>query len=203
LSEAEWFISQNGKQSGPVTIVQLRSMRAAGALQPSDLLWKEGMGDWKAAAEVFASHAKPPPPPPNLQAAQAVPSADYNEKDLKIRNGKAQLGEQVFPLQMVRDVSIKTDSIFAGLLCCGIGILLLIPGFIDLSDNHRGAGGAAKVFLPIGGVMLAIGFFNLWAVSSRFFLTVSLHSGGVVRLQSKDRGYLEKLARAIKSASMS
>jgi hypothetical protein len=157
LSEAEWFISQNGKQSGPVTIVQLRSMRAAGALQPSDLLWKEGMGDWKAAAEVFAGHAKPPPPPPNLQAAQAVPSADYNEKDLKIRNGKA----------------------------------------------HRGAGGAAKVFLPIGGVMLAIGFFNLWAVSSRFFLTVSLHSGGVVRLQSKDRGYLEKLARAIKSASMS
>jgi hypothetical protein len=200
LSEAEWFIVQDGKQIGPVTAVQLKAMCIAGTLKTSDLIWADGMKDWELASKLFEYMAKPPPMLPT--DAQAAPPC-YSDQNLQIENGKVQLGGKAFPLQMVREVSVTTHSMALGILCIVIGVLLLIPGLVDIFDIHRGAADSAKVFLPLGGMTLTVGFFNLWVTLSNFLLKVHLHSGGFVKLQSKDRGYLETLARTIKSASMS
>lgn len=49
MSDAVWFYAQGDEEHGPVTAVQLRALAEQGSLRPSDLVWKEGMEEWKPA----------------------------------------------------------------------------------------------------------------------------------------------------------
>jgi hypothetical protein len=46
----EWFYTNDGQQMGPVSIASLRELAARGGLQPSDLVWTEGMSTWAPAS---------------------------------------------------------------------------------------------------------------------------------------------------------
>lgn len=66
----EWFFSQNGQQMGPVEFGQLQQIAMNRQLQPSDLVWKQGMPNWAPAQTIpgiFQVAAPPPPPPPPQQ----------------------------------------------------------------------------------------------------------------------------------------
>src|SRR6266404_7689601 len=82
----EYYYSQAGQRCGPVPGEQLKQLAASGHLQPTDLIWKEGMSGWVAAAKVKGLFPAPPdparptdPPPapaaPNWQAETAGPSS--------------------------------------------------------------------------------------------------------------------------------
>ncbi|MFO0844149.1 MAG: GYF domain-containing protein [Gemmataceae bacterium] len=46
----EWFYTVNGQQAPtPATAVQLKQLAANGQLQPTDLVWQEGMANWAPA----------------------------------------------------------------------------------------------------------------------------------------------------------
>jgi len=48
-----WFFSRDGVQGGPVTFQELRRKSHAGELNPRlDLVWTQGMPDWKPAGEI-------------------------------------------------------------------------------------------------------------------------------------------------------
>ena len=47
-----WYYSANNQQLGPVSEEQLKSMARTGSLNSQTLVWKEGMGDWRALGEV-------------------------------------------------------------------------------------------------------------------------------------------------------
>jgi len=47
----EWFYTNDGQQMGPVSIAGLRELAARGGLQPSDLVWTEGMSTWAPAGD--------------------------------------------------------------------------------------------------------------------------------------------------------
>lgn len=76
----EWYYALNGERSNsPVSSSQLKQMAAAGKLQPSDLVWKEGLPDWVPASSLkglFASTPAPrsaaPPPSSGFGAANDV-----------------------------------------------------------------------------------------------------------------------------------
>lgn len=72
----EWHYSRNGKQLGPVTDAQLKALARSGELLPTDLVWQDGMAEWKPAksikglfppastsADATASRPAPPPLP--------------------------------------------------------------------------------------------------------------------------------------------
>ena len=42
----QWYYSQQGQQFGPMSTLQIKKLATAGELQPSDLLWKEGLESW-------------------------------------------------------------------------------------------------------------------------------------------------------------
>ena len=65
-SVASWYYSENGRQAGPVTAGALREMASSGRLGPQDLVWREGMGDWRPASTV-----------PELAASLPVPAASW------------------------------------------------------------------------------------------------------------------------------
>lgn len=81
---AEWYYTQNKQQQGPVGFDQLKQLAATGHLQPTDMVWKEGLPQWLAASGVSglfaaaaASAASPAAPPQVTRPpmASAVPHA--------------------------------------------------------------------------------------------------------------------------------
>jgi hypothetical protein len=45
----EWYYTTNNQQMGPVSWDELRQLASTGLLKPSDLVWKDGIGDWVKA----------------------------------------------------------------------------------------------------------------------------------------------------------
>ncbi len=86
-----YYVGKNGSQSGPYPLDELKSMASSGRLSPTDLVWTEGMSEWKPAGaalpDVFATASSPAPaaapvsaPAPPLAApfpppGQAFPAA--------------------------------------------------------------------------------------------------------------------------------
>jgi hypothetical protein len=68
----DYYYSQAGQRCGPVPGEQLKQLAASGQLQPSDLIWKEGMPGWVAAAKVKGLF--PAPPEPNRVAEHSTPA---------------------------------------------------------------------------------------------------------------------------------
>lgn len=63
----EWYLARDGKQHGPLTEVEMRKLAELGHLRPTDLVWRQGLPNWMAAAtlpELARPVAPPPPPPP-------------------------------------------------------------------------------------------------------------------------------------------
>ena len=72
----EWHYTNDGSQQGPVSASELKQLAASGSLSPSDLVWKEGMAEWKPASSVkglFLSPATPGKLPPTTPAKQPPP----------------------------------------------------------------------------------------------------------------------------------
>jgi hypothetical protein len=73
----DWYYAQGGRQRGPVTEQQVRQLAASGQLQPDDLVWYDGLGDWIAAAAVpgLIPGQRPSPSPSSApNAAMSSPT---------------------------------------------------------------------------------------------------------------------------------
>jgi len=70
--DTQWYYTNQAQRLGPVSPEQLKQLVVSGRLQPSDMVWKEGMTQWAPAsrvkglfpAETLASAPEPPPPLP-------------------------------------------------------------------------------------------------------------------------------------------
>lgn len=72
----QWYYTRNKQQQGPVSQEQLKQLAAAGQLQPTDMVWKEGLPQWVAAntlSGLFAAAAPAVGAPP--QAFKPAPPA--------------------------------------------------------------------------------------------------------------------------------
>lgn len=91
---AQWHYSKGGERHGPVSSEQLKQLAASGQIQPTDLVWRDGMAEWQKASAVkglfpsqTSSPAEPPPIPKNEPhhvanpvSPTAVPAAGESEK---------------------------------------------------------------------------------------------------------------------------
>jgi len=71
----EWYYSSAGQQLGPVSPKELKELATSGQLAPTDLVWREGMPEWKPASSVkgllaTTSQSAPPPLPLPVQAVR-------------------------------------------------------------------------------------------------------------------------------------
>lgn len=81
-----YYVGKNRQQTGPFTLEELRAMVGKDQLHVDDLIWKEGMPEWKQAGTLpglFGSAAVPPPPlgisPPGAQASHGYPPPTFEE----------------------------------------------------------------------------------------------------------------------------
>jgi len=188
MSIAEWFVWQDGNQVGPITIEELRSMRATGKLRPTGYVWKQGLGTWRRLSDLFPTAPAQPLAalPPNPQPA----STTYFDQNLTISNGEAQLDSQEFLLSMIRDISVKTETPVGGLTCLAFGAVLLIPALIHIREPRDGPFYIA-IFTVVG---MIFALYNVIDVSSNSYLKVVLRNGASVVFHARDKSYLNKLA---------
>lgn len=77
MTQDAWFFTREGEQLGPVTLSELRVKAQEGTLNPRlDMVWTQGMADWKPAGEIdglFEKRSAPSLPPPDLAKAAADP----------------------------------------------------------------------------------------------------------------------------------
>lgn len=90
----QWYYARGDQRTGPITSKQLKTLAASGGLRPTDLVWAEGMEQWKEARLVQglfhpdeAGHRQGPPPLPTdlpgapTIAAQGGPYGDARGKE--------------------------------------------------------------------------------------------------------------------------
>jgi hypothetical protein len=72
----EWYYAQGDRKVGPVAARELKQAAADGTLQPTDLVWTDGMTDWKEARTVKGLEGIwPSSPPSTLVRRTAKPVA--------------------------------------------------------------------------------------------------------------------------------
>jgi len=72
-TDIQWFIARDGKQHGPVSDSELKKIVELGHLKPTDLVWRQGFTDWRAAASVFTTLAAAQAPVPAAPAPAPEP----------------------------------------------------------------------------------------------------------------------------------
>jgi GYF domain 2 len=81
---SEWYYARDGQPMGPVSSAQLTQLAADGVLQPTDLVWKEGLAQWFQASSIkglfanialMASRTAVPNWLADVQRAEQTPTA--------------------------------------------------------------------------------------------------------------------------------
>ena len=62
----EYYLHQNGEQVGPYTQEQITAMLSSGQISPEDMIWHEGLPEWKPVREVIQANAGATPQAPSL-----------------------------------------------------------------------------------------------------------------------------------------
>ncbi|HMF19936.1 MAG TPA: GYF domain-containing protein [Gemmataceae bacterium] len=78
-----WYYTRDGKAMDPVSEAELKKLAASGDLQPTDLVWKEGMAKWVragSAKELYGSNRERPE-----SAAQDNPDSVRGTRNRKSR----------------------------------------------------------------------------------------------------------------------
>jgi hypothetical protein len=52
MANGEWYFARGNQQQGPVALQAIQDMLRNGQLQPTDLVWRQGMASWLAASQV-------------------------------------------------------------------------------------------------------------------------------------------------------
>lgn len=97
----QWHYTRDSEKLGPVSDAELRQLAAKGSLQPDDLIWKEGMTDWRKASSVKGlfsddNQSPPPvPPQPSSETAAKPTVADQLKKGVGVLGASAKLTSQL------------------------------------------------------------------------------------------------------------
>lgn len=123
---SEWYVAQNGVRTGPLSLEELRSRLASGAVRPTDLVWNESMSDWRPAGTV-----------PELQggtpaALRAMPLG-YEARG----SGPIEATERAIDMLRQTRPWVRFLSI---LMFIGTGLLLLMIVIMILAGRSRGGG---------------------------------------------------------------
>lgn len=64
-----WYYAKSGGRHGPVSDSELKALAGRGELQPDDLVWTDGLAEWRPARRVNGLFPSAPAEPPPLTAA--------------------------------------------------------------------------------------------------------------------------------------
>jgi GYF domain 2 len=72
---SEWYYAKDGQQNGPVSSRELKQLADQGTLLATDVVWKDGMPDWRPAGDVKGLIPERPPIPAPMSLDRSVTGA--------------------------------------------------------------------------------------------------------------------------------
>lgn len=128
----EWYYTQGDRKVGPVSVKELKQAAADGTMQPTDLVWTEGMREWKEARTVKGLEGVWPSSPsstPARRTAQYVavrPPLDADDHEDE-ENRPAPTSERALPKSSaLPEVVQQWWLIGLSLFCCfPVGLVLV------------------------------------------------------------------------------
>jgi hypothetical protein len=143
----QWYYTSNGEQQGPVELVELQRLASSGQIQPSDLVWREGMPLWMPAGEtrgVFPEVRQDHLPLPAAAAAASLPPE-------VIPVEPARAGPRPPPRRPpVRGMSTGAKVALIAGISVGIVLLVVVIVLIGLANRDRSDRGSYVVNLEAG-----------------------------------------------------
>ena len=114
----EWHYSKGGQQHGPISAADLNALAKSGELLPTDMIWKEGMAEWKPAGSLkglFPPTTAPAPKkaPPPLPTKSSVKSSGIDVVHPAVMEVARSTGRRILADRLL-------------LLCCCLGISVLL-----------------------------------------------------------------------------
>ena len=84
----QWYYSKNSMQLGPISQAELLSKINSGEVLRSDMVWRDGMPDWKPASQIAefglsAPAVLTPPPPPQAGYEATAPYAPPSQVSMQ------------------------------------------------------------------------------------------------------------------------
>jgi len=134
----QWYYVIQGQRQGPVGDEHIHQLVANGSIQPSDLVWNEGMGqEWKAADQVselagsFTGSLQPPPAPLASEPVFPVtPGSLTPNRDLMAQARVCLEGNWGLAIAVL--VVIQLIGLIGIIPCVGLIVNLVIAGPILL-----------------------------------------------------------------------
>jgi hypothetical protein len=120
--ESTWFYTMGGQQQGPVPLDHLKHWLTSGQLQPTELVWRDGMPNWIAAQEV-----------PELQgfapAMTGAAAAAFQQAQQPVGYAQPVNYQTQYYGQDARILS-QVSQARTAMICGIIGVFCLFIGFI-------------------------------------------------------------------------
>lgn len=194
---SQWYYAHGGQQKGPVPISELQRLASAGDFDPeNDLVWREGMDDWKPAVTVpeLAADFRKPSTDTLVESEttvghsqpSAVPTFNPNPAPVPMAQAPAATGPAKSGLAVGSMVCGIIAFLTCFLWCAGmpLGIAALALGFIALSKiKQEPAGYTGKGFAKTG---IVLGFLALLGAVAFTAFAMYLASLDPVELQRLD-----------------
>lgn len=150
---APWYFRRQDQQHGPVSLADLKRLVSSGQLQPTDLLWQQGMAQWVPARSLKGlfpeAAAVPSPLPPPLPSASpsAVPVSIVSPKSSSAAasklDGTKAAWEKAKAKWRVSSTPVKAGIV--GGTAVGGFLLLLLFCILPLRWFFGGSGGSPSV----------------------------------------------------------
>lgn len=163
----QWYYSQNATQLGPVDQDELRSKLASGEVSGSDMVWRDGMPDWRPASTMLELAAHTPGPPP-----VRVPGVAENSPYSPPASVSTQVSGMPIP-------NYLWQSIVVTILCCwplGIPAIVFaakVDSLVARGDiqGAMSASASAKMWcwIAVGSWAVLIGIYVIFAVLMMVF----------------------------------
>jgi hypothetical protein len=142
ISNAEFYIAENGEQKGPFSLPDLKEM----AILKSTLIWKEGYENWVEAEtipELNSIIKRVPPPLPKIaqqikeeEKTLNVNLAFFKKKPVDKLNNEARLLKEKNKVKTAKEIKIASKILGWGLLFAllfySIAALMVKDGFLAL-----------------------------------------------------------------------
>lgn len=142
----QWYYSKNATQLGPIPIDELKAKLASGEVSGTDMVWREGLPDWRKAAEM-----------PELLTPVVVPQQGQSPVGIPANSPYLPPGAAggIVPVQTC---GLAIASLVLGIvgMLCGLlpGIGAIICGHIALKQIADPANRLAGRGMAIAGLVL-------------------------------------------------
>lgn len=192
---SQWYYAKDGNQHGPYDADDMRLAVKTGELSGGDLVWREGLADWKPIKEVpELASAMPAAQPAAAAPVAATPVAQptYQQQPLQYQQAYSTSGQIMFTptaMEMLRQTKPWVRFmgvllfVITGLIVAG-ALVMLFVGVVGAASSPRG--GAAVMGASVGVALVYLLMGALYFFPALFLNRYASHINTLLSTRRED-----------------